>query len=487
MRSAEIVLTMLAVLILCGMVQAWTTPQPVTNGINTSSHENFPFLSFDGRTLYFTRETLGHWEIYQATRTGTSGPFTSVTKALAHGSDYHVSGAWVSADNLRLYYRSESSLWRLRVSTRASVAAPWPAGIVIPGLESFNKAGTPKLTQDELTIVFDAYNAPGGMGSWDIWIASRPDTSSPFGNIRNLSEINSSTGEGPPYLTPDGLALYFYSTRNGTSQLFRATRDSLSEPFDNLEHLSFFDSAYGVGSPSLSADGLTLFFSKASADGTSDIYFSERSAPVACIAGGSQTLEAQGPSGANVTLDGSCSSDADSTPGTNDDINDFNWYRVDPCDPDTEISLGHGETIDCGLPLGQHTIFLEVTDKDGASDVNQTTVTIQDTTPPDFEFSVSPVVLWPANRKLVIITPSCTASDICDSTLDVYMADITTNDETVTEDDIQMDADGFIYLRAERSRTTPVRIYTITYNACDDYENCNVQSATVTVTHSRKK
>lgn len=274
MKKLVTMLMVLVVLALCSVTQAWTPPQPVVSGINTSNHETLPFLSNDGKTLYFTRSG-SYWEIYQATRAGASGPFTSVTKALAHGSEYHVIGPWVSPDNLRMYYHSESSQWRLRVSTRASVSDPWTAGTVISGLSSFNAPQTPKLSQDELTIVFGAASTDGGSGGYDLWIATRLDTSSSFGSIRNLSEINSTASDGSPFLAPDGLALYFNSIRNGTNQLFKATRASLSDPFGNLEHLSFFDSTYGVSAPSLSADGSILFFAKGNSDGTSDIYFSE--------------------------------------------------------------------------------------------------------------------------------------------------------------------------------------------------------------------
>jgi hypothetical protein len=280
MRNATLVI-LLAVLMLCAVSNAWTPPQPVVNGINTTNDEVEPFLSFDDKTLYFSRGDGHNYDIWQATRQGTSGPFTSVTKALDRDGKSCVIGPWVSQDNLRMYYHDEGSIWQMKVSTRASVSDPWTAGAVIPGLSSFTASQTPKLTQDELTIVFDAY---GTAGNYDIWTATRPNTSSPFGNIRNLSEINSSASDQSPFLTPDGLALYFSSARNGSSQLFRATRQSLSDPFGNLEHLSFFDSTYGASSPSLSADGTTLFFAQGmSSSGFRNIYSSEVPEPATLL------------------------------------------------------------------------------------------------------------------------------------------------------------------------------------------------------------
>ncbi|HIJ53421.1 MAG TPA: hypothetical protein HPP66_09750 [Planctomycetes bacterium] len=101
-------------------------------------------------------------------------------------------------------------------------------------------------------------------------------------------------------------------------------------------------------------------------------------------AGPDQTIGAQGPGGATVTLDGSGSSDGDSTPGTNDDISDFVWNKADPCDPNTGVFLGSGRIIDCNLSLGEHIITLKVFDKAGAFDIDEVTIIVQDATPPVF-------------------------------------------------------------------------------------------------------
>ncbi len=230
----------------------------------------------------------------------------------------------------------------------------------------------------------------------------------------------------------------------------------------------------------------------------------ENTSPVACIADVNETIEAQGPFGAKVVLDGSCSSDADSAPGTNDDINDFNWYEIDECseavslpalslsngsnlpEDSNEIYLGSGEILDCNLPLGEHTILLEVTDKAGATDSNEITVTVEDTTPPEIELSVTPNILWPPNGKMIEITPACIASDICDPEPGISLVGITMN-EPGNADDIRIDSDGSIHLCATRSGNSKGRIYTLTYQACDESGNCTTQSAAVTVPHDWRK
>jgi hypothetical protein len=216
--------------------------------------------------------------------------------------------------------------------------------------------------------------------------------------------------------------------------------------------------------------------------------------PVACIVGGEQTVEAGSGCEARVLLDGSCSSDGDSTPGTNDDIEYFEWYEViDPCDPNSDIFLGSGEIIECNLPLGGHNVILEVIDKAGAFDVNDMTITVEDTTPPGFSLTVEPSVLWPANHKMVEITPSWEVSDNCDEWPEVTLVSISSNEDDDskggghTKNDIKIDNDGSIYLRAERSGRGTSRVYTITYQAVDDSGNVTVGSATVTVPHDQRR
>ena len=126
------------------------------------------------------------------------------------------------------------------------------------------------------------------------------------------------------------------------------------------------------------------------------------------------------------------------------------------------------------------------------SDTNEVTIIVQDTTPPDFEFSVTPTVLWPADHKMVKIVPAWTASDICDQTPEVSLVSITSSEpdddkgDGNTIGDIQITNDGSIYLRAERSGKGTGRVYTIIYQAVDDSGNTAVRSATVTVPHDQR-
>jgi hypothetical protein len=101
----------------------WTTPVPVTSGINSQFPEWTPYLSYDGKSLYFSRghtDTSYEFSIYEAKRNQPSGAFTSVSQVFV--TDGHAYSPWVSPDNLRMYYGTD---WQINVSQRASVNDPW--------------------------------------------------------------------------------------------------------------------------------------------------------------------------------------------------------------------------------------------------------------------------------------------------------------------------------------------------------------------------
>ncbi len=262
----------------------WTLGVPVME-VNTEYAEWDPFLSADGLSLYYSKgktDIFYFHRLYQATRQEPFGPFTSINEiSELNYSGGHIQDPWVSSDNLRLYYmRTEpGNYWRLKFSERASVNDPWPVGVNISELNVLNQMlRSPTLTADELTIFFSSFPTnpiPGGEGGDDIWMATRPNRYSPFGNITNQIGINTADNEGGPSVSPDGLTLVFDSHRNGPSQLFKATRQSLTQPFGNIEHLWACDTPGGSSAtPCLSGDGSAIYYRSHTATRSTDIFVS---------------------------------------------------------------------------------------------------------------------------------------------------------------------------------------------------------------------
>lgn len=260
----------------------WGYPVPLLK-VNTEYHDKAPFLSFDGLTLYFSRQDGpggNRTRIYTARRQMPYDPFVSVDEIdTLNYSGGHIDYPRVSPDNLRMYYyETEGSMRQLKVTERASADDPWRPGISISELNALGQVANPSLTKDELTIVFTGYEIPGGQGGYDLWMATRPDRYSPWADVTNLAEINSPEWDAHPSISPDGLTLHFASWRNGDAQLFKATRGSLEVPFGSPEHLSFFDSpGSSLQYPFLSSDGKTFYYARSDFGEPFDIWVSSQS------------------------------------------------------------------------------------------------------------------------------------------------------------------------------------------------------------------
>jgi hypothetical protein len=206
-------------------------------------------------------------------------------------------------------------------------------------------------------------------------------------------------------------------------------------------------------------------------------YFPLVNAPPSADAGSGQTLECTGARKAMAVLDGSHSTDADSTPGTNDDIVDFDWFEN--FGTPSQTLLGAGPHLDVNFGLGQHLLTLHVTDSIGESATAQTTVTIRDTIPPSLTLAPRSTPLWPPNHRMIPIQTTWQVIDACDPTVTTVLTSATSsesddapgNGDGNTTGDVQ-DAsvgtpDSSILLRAERSGSGPGRVYTLAYAATD--------------------
>ena len=210
--------------------------------------------------------------------------------------------------------------------------------------------------------------------------------------------------------------------------------------------------------------------------------------PPIADAGPDQTLECTDATGTLVTLDGSNSSDPDSTPGTNDDIESFDWYEGD-------VLLGSGETLDYTFPLGVHTVTLVVTDSADETDEDEVVITVEDTTPPDISLSVNKNSLWPPNHKMVDVGFTCTVSDNCDEDPEISI-EVTSDEPTVTPrwirrprfaPDARITDSDMVFLRAERYWRGDGRVYVITVTATDESGNQASSNAVAKVNRRKRK
>jgi len=120
------------------------------------------------------------------------------------------------------------------------------------------------MTIDGLEM-YIASDRPGGLGSWDLWVSKRSNVDDNWGPPENLgAPVNSSTEEFGATISPDGLTLYFNSRRAGgygINDIWVTTRTSREGDWSEPVNLGppVNGPAPDAG-PWISTDGLKLYF-----------------------------------------------------------------------------------------------------------------------------------------------------------------------------------------------------------------------------------
>ena len=174
-----------------------------------------------------------------------------------------------SSDGLEIYIDSDRSggygnidLWVLR---RSSINLDWgPPENLGPAVNTSKEEAAATISADGLTLYFNT-NAPGGQGSYDIYMTTRATKNSPWEPPVNLGpKVNSAGLDAHPCISPDNLELYFISDRPGgygSNDLYVSRRATANDPWGGPVNLGpAVNDPYNVAAPHLSPDGLLLFF-----------------------------------------------------------------------------------------------------------------------------------------------------------------------------------------------------------------------------------
>jgi Tol biopolymer transport system component len=258
------------------------TPQRVVE-LASISPDDDPSVTGDGLEIIFNSSRsapgYGNGDLWVATRTTTSMPFGTPTLITELSTPQDETAPKMTEDGLTIYFGSDrrnggTDLRDIYVATRANRSAAWSAPTRIVELSTNLSEAAAMPSRDGLVMVFTTTRD----GSTDLWHASRTSTAQPWGNLRRIDELfDPVADDGEPWLSPDGLVLFFASNRAGGQgmAIWQTSRPARDQPFAAPVLVSELDTATVDTDPWLSPDLRTIYF-MSDRGGVADIYRATR-------------------------------------------------------------------------------------------------------------------------------------------------------------------------------------------------------------------
>ncbi len=227
-----------------------------------SAFDASPSITGDGLELYFISDrNFGRFETWVANRSNVTEDFGAPILSV---SDNH---AAVSDDGLSLFTNEGTPNDRndLFVWERSDTASPWTNRTSVgAGVNSPDEERWADISSDGLELYFTR-NTASDILPYEIWVSTRTDSLSAFGPATKLPDNINGDGADSPAISADGLHLFFVATDRpggfGNSDIWVSSRTDISSPWGEPVNLGpTINTADSEWSPELAADGETLFF-----------------------------------------------------------------------------------------------------------------------------------------------------------------------------------------------------------------------------------
>ena len=170
----------------------------------------------------------------------------------------------LSSNDLRLYYTlGEKGKYQVMESIRKKANQPWPAGVSMVEVNQDGDSRSAFVTDGGKypQYFFFATNKdpekPDGRGdNFDIFFLTKLNAKADFTNPTPLHAISTPADELHPWLSRDGLTLYFSRKDKDGWHTYVASRQKGHEQFDKPDRLGF---PAGFHHPTLTPDGKTMY------------------------------------------------------------------------------------------------------------------------------------------------------------------------------------------------------------------------------------
>jgi hypothetical protein len=193
--------------------------------------------------------TAGDLDVWVATRPDVNSPFgTQVNVAELNSADRDHTPT-TTADELLIVYSSsrpggtgDDDAW---TASRASTSDAWSNLQEVPQLNSLDRDMGFTMTPDGLCLYYTS-NRPGGPGGFDLYTSTRASRNDAWGAPTAVAELNTAFDDRFPTVTGDNCALYFSSNRPGSvldptnnpsDDIWVAMRPDASSPWTVVENV----------------------------------------------------------------------------------------------------------------------------------------------------------------------------------------------------------------------------------------------------------
>jgi hypothetical protein len=275
---------------------AFSEPFNMGPTVNSSAGPSDPEISADGLTLYFASTRPGGYgdnDLWMTMREMQDKPWGScVNLGPAVNSSADDRGSSISADGLELYFMSTRpggyGSYDIWVARRATTDDDWGEPVNLgPNVNTSADDGDPCILADGLSLYF-ASKRPGGEGGMDVYVTTRARKNDDWGIAMSSGlTLNSPSNDGPSWISADGLVIFFHSDRPGgygSDDLYVARRQTEFFPWARCMNLGpTINSSASDYAPSISTDGLTLYFSSNRPGGLGGSYADIYQAPIVPI------------------------------------------------------------------------------------------------------------------------------------------------------------------------------------------------------------